>query len=379
MSAIAFRRPSLSGSSLAAVRRYWPELVWVAFCALNVGAIILVPSGETIPFHLIWVSLTLVYGLRAWSIRPTAITLGAVILLTGVALAWALVDTGAGFDEIAEVPLMAAMFVVVMLHVYRRQAALEEIQRLADRERRLIERERNLIHDASHELRTPITVARGHAELIRQTASGQAAADAEIILDELDRLSRIAERLLLLAAAEHSDFLNLAPVELERLVVETVNRWTPAAARRWHFECPPDVVLVGDGSRIATMLDALVENAVEHTEDGDTIAIIARSVDGMALIEVADSGVGIPTRHLDRIFDRFSRADEGRRRQNGGTGLGLAIVKAIVQAHGGSVAVQSEVGKGTTFSLLLPTVVHERSTKRRQEGSAASLPANRDP
>lgn len=336
------------------LRAHWLEVAWVAFTVANIAAIVIVPSAETVPFHFVWVSLTLVYGIRLWTLRTTSFVLFAVILTTGVTLYWALTHTGAGFDELAEVPLMAAMFVTVMWHVHRRQAALDEVKRLAEIEHRLLERERNLVRDASHELRTPITVARGHAELIRQSQQGQVAEDAAIILDELGHLSRIGDRLLILAAAEHPEFLRRSPIDFERLIVDTARRWSVTADRRWRVSAPVEGVLTADEERLQSTLDALIENAVKFTHDDDTIAIVGRHDGATAVIEVSDTGKGIPPDKLTRIFDRFSRLDEGRPRGNGGTGLGLAIVKAIVKAHGGSVAVKSELGKGTTFSLFIP-------------------------
>lgn len=365
MSATASAPSSERSRPAAFVRRYWLELAWILFSVANVAAIVLVPSAETVPFHFVWVSLTLVYGIRLWRLGTTSIFLAFVMLGTGAALAWALIDTEAGYDELAEVPLMAAMFVTVMWHVHRRQTALDEVKRLADIEHRLLERERNLVRDASHELRTPITVARGHAELIRQTERGQVAEDAGIILDELGHLSRISERLLILAAAEHPEFLRRSPVDLERLIVDTARRWSVTAPRQWRVNAPVEGVLEADEERLQATLDALIENAVKFTRDGDRIAIVGRSEGSTAVIEVSDTGNGIPPDQLARIFDRFSRVDEGRPRGTGGTGLGLAIVKAIVEAHGGSVTARSELGKGTTFTLRIPGF-------RRETASIAS-------
>lgn len=332
----------------------WPEILLVVFCAANVGAIVLEPAGEAVPFHFIWVGLTFVYGLRAWRLRSTVVTLGVAMLVTAAALGWAVVDAGAGLDEIAEVPLMAAMFVVVMMHVERRQAALTVVRRLAASERRLLERERNLVRNTSHELRTPITIARGHAELIRKTATGQAAEDAEVILDELNRLSQISERLLILAAAEHPRFLRRAPLDLERFITEAVKRWSVTARRRWRVSVTLDGVLNADEERLQSTLDALLENAVKFTVEGDEILVSARSEGTTAIIEVSDTGTGMQPEHLGQIFDRFARAGEAPQGRNRGTGLGLAIVKAVVEAHGGRVTVDSRPGEGTTFSLLLP-------------------------
>ena len=342
------------------VRAHWLEIAWVTFTLANLAAIVLVPSAETVPFHFVWVSLTLVYGIRLWRLGTTSAVLVFVMLGTGVSLALALHNTEAGWDELTEVPLMAAMFVTVMWHVHRRQKALEEVERLAEIERRVLERERNLVRDVSHELRTPITVARGHAELIHQTASGQVADDAGIILDELGRLSRIAERLLILAAAEHPEFLRRGPVDLERLIVDLARRWGATAARRWQVRAPIEGMLYADEERLQSSLDALIENAVKFTNEDDRIAIVGRSEGSTAVIEVSDTGDGIPPDQVGRIFDRFSRVDQGRPRGTGGTGLGLAIVKAIAEAHGGSIVVRSELGTGTTFTLRLPGFQPER-------------------
>jgi signal transduction histidine kinase len=356
MSVTAFR-PSPSPVprlTLAKLGVSWPEVAWAVFALANLGAMFLVELGETIPFHFVWVSFTLVYGIRLWRLRTTAILLAVVMIGTGVTLAWALVDTGAGWDEMAEVPLMAAMFAAVIWHVERRQAALDEVRRLAEIEHRLLESERNLVRDVSHELRTPITVARGHAELIRASASGQSEQDAEVILDELNRLSRISERLLLLAAAEHPEFLRLSSIDMERLIVDTAKRWSVAASRHWHVNVLAEGTLEGDEERLQTILDALIENAVKFTREDDAISIVGRNEGDIAVIEIVDTGEGIPSTQLNRVFDRFSRAEVGRRGP-GGTGLGLAIVKAIVEAHGGSVAVESEPGTGSMFTLSLPS------------------------
>jgi signal transduction histidine kinase len=241
------------------------------------------------------------------------------------------------------VPLMGAMFVAMVWHARRRQAALEEL-------RRATERERDFVRDASHELRTPITIARGHAELIRAGAVGdQLAADAEIVLDELSRLERVAERLLLLAVVEHPGFLRPSMIEVDALVLETERRWSASAPRDWRVRADAGGFVAADGERLSYALDALIENAVKFTSNGGAIAIRAWNAGDAAIIEVRDDGPGVAPEQSDRIFERFASARGG-----GGTGLGLPIVKAIVEAHGGSIALHSSLGAGASFRVRLP-------------------------
>ncbi|MGH3034495.1 MAG: sensor histidine kinase [Gaiellaceae bacterium] len=243
----------------------------------------------------------------------------------------------------------------------RRQGAAERAGRLAASTQEFVE-------NASHELRTPITIARGHAQLLRTTAVGrQAAADVEVVLEELERLSRISDRLLILAAAEQPSFLALAPVDLHTLVARSVDRWrVPATSRRWLVDLAVDGTLPADEERLGSAIDALLENAVKYTEEDAVICVSARAAGETAAIDVWDNGVGISPEELPRIFDRFYRGNGNGNGHgnghggngngagtNGGTGLGLAIVKAIVEAHGGTVAVKSDVGRGTRFSVRL--------------------------
>jgi two-component system OmpR family sensor kinase len=322
------------------------EVSWALFAAANVGTMFFVRSWEEIPFHVVWLSITVVYGFRVWSVGKTVLLVVVVMLVTGVAIGRAVIQGGAGLDELAEVPLLAGMFAAMAWHARRRHTALEELQHTTH--------ERDFIRDASHQLRTPITVARGHAELILEAHShSPVAGDVKVIAGELQRLSAISDRLLMLVAAEQPGFLDPRPVDIGSLVESTVTRWRPVASRRWHARVAGGGTLLVDRERIECALDALIENAVNATEDGDLIRVAA-SVEGHAtVIDVIDEGVGILPGDLPRVFERFSRGGYGEAGRNGGTGLGLPVVKAIAEAHGGSVTVWSEPSKGTTFRLRL--------------------------
>lgn len=332
----------------AVVTEHWPEIAWGLYAFANVVAIVMVvDGGETIPFHFIWLSLTIVYGYRIWGLRATLLTLAVVCVVGGGALAYNLAATDGHFDELAEVPMMAAMFLAMVWHAQRRQAAVEKLHRSAMRER-------DFARDASHQLRTPISLARGHAELIQLHSSDpQVTDDTNVILEELGRLGRISDRMLILAMADHRDFLAPAPVDLKRLIEETTRRWAAAEDREWEVRAPSDRTLVGDRDRIEAALDALIENAVKATEHGSRITVELRPNGRTTTVEVSDRGVGIPPEDLDRVFDRFWHASRSKPGAKKGTGLGLATVKAIAEAHGGFASAAPRREGGTSVRMVL--------------------------
>ena len=331
----------------------WIDVAWGAFAVLNLIAIFVFADWETVPFHFIWVSLTILYGFRVWRMKPTLVLLGVIIATTGTLLGIDISRGAQPLDEITEVPLMSAMFFAMVWHAQRRLAATEETQRVSDANLRLLERERRFIQNASHELRTPITIAIGHAELVqRGTDPTRMAADARVVIEELMRLRRLSDRLLLLAAAEDPDFLHVRPIEVEPLLVEALQRWSPTP-RQWRLGPTDEAVVDADADRLALAIDALLENAVKHTTPADWIELSVRR-DRQVEIRVADSGKGIASHDLDRIFERFGRSASSRQAGVDGVGLGLPIVKAIAEAHHGSLQVRSELGKGSEFSISLP-------------------------
>lgn len=349
------------GLRLARIARW--DILWAVFVALNLAAMRLLPEWQTVPFLAIWVSLTVAYAFRLWPLQPALLTTAVVTLATGGIIGAQVISGQQDADYLVLVPLVAVMFLVMVWHGRRRLAALEErlaaleeVQRVSRENLRLLEQQRLFLLDASHELGTPITVALGHAELIEQAATEQVADDARVVVSELGRLRKQAGRMLLLASAGDPGFLELAPLALDALLMDALERWgyTP---RRWRLGEVAEASVTGDRDRLAAALDALLENAIAHTGPDDQIELSVRVADGQAVFTVTDSGCGIPGDDLERIFDRFSRGHPSSRRASGGFGLGLPTVQAIAEAHRGSVRVRSTVGAGSTFELLVPATV----------------------
>jgi signal transduction histidine kinase len=343
------------------VRSFGADIAWVAFVALNLAAMRLFPQWQTVPFLAIWVSLTAIYGFRLWRLQPTILTMAAVTLATGGIIGVQVLRGQQDADYLAEVPLIALMFLVMVWHGRRRLAAMSEqlaamerVQEVSQENLRLLQQQHRFLQDASHELGTPITVALGHAELMERSVTDPATArDAKVVADELRRLRRVATRMLLLASAGTPDFLHAGPVEAATVVTGAMERWkhTP---RRWRLGEVTGASVLGDPDRLGLALDALIENAIAHTGTEDEIIVSARCRDGRVVLAVADTGCGIEPGDLSRIFQRFARAGQHRSREAGGFGLGLAIVQAVAEAHHGSARVLSTPGQGATFEIVLP-------------------------
>lgn len=329
------------------------DLAWGVLSVACLAAMIAVPDWETIPFHLIWISLTLLYGFRVWPLRKTAVVLGLVMATTGASITTDTFEGSQLWGELFEVPLMSAMFVAMVWHAQRRAAALRTVEALADERATLLEQEERLLHDVSHELRTPVTIARGHLELL-QRELGDSRPELSVAFDELARIDDIVERLLLLARAERPDSVTLTSVALVPFLEDVFMRWAEIAPRAWQLGEIADVTLEADEAWLRAALDALLENAVHYTDDYARIELSARRDGTDAVLAVSDSGQGIAPDALEVIFDRFGRSDTARTRREGGAGLGLAIVQAIARAHRGACTVRSVEGEGSVFELRLP-------------------------
>jgi len=354
----------------AVLRRHRLELAWVAFVAANYVAMSAWPNWQTVPFYLVWISLTLLYGLKVWPLRPTLIVLVAVMVLTGIPTATHAMGGADAAQKLAKVPLMAMLFLAVVWHARRRVEAVHVAESRAAQLRSMLDRQERFIHDASHELRTPLTIARGHLELLNEHPG--ASGELGIALDELSRIDAIVGRLLLLASAGQPDFLRTEEIDVEGFLEDVFMRWSEVAPRAWRLGPLTPGRLLVDPDRLRAALDALLENAMKYTEGHDAIELRARRAgSSQILIEVEDEGPGVQEDALARIFERFARADAARTRSAGGVGLGLAIVDAIAKAHGGRCTVQN-TGHGSIFALALPGVTPARAVQRLPELSPSS-------
>jgi signal transduction histidine kinase len=224
---------------------------------------------------------------------------------------------------------------------------------MMDRLEFAFESQRSFINDAGHELRTPITIIQGHLELMGDDPQEREETIA-LVMDELGRMSRLVDDLVLLAKTERVDFLRPEQVDAAAFTEEMYLKATALSSdRNWCLENNASGSMRVDRQRITEAMMNLAENAVQHTVSGNTIALGSALHNEKVLFWVKDTGEGIAPAEQQRIFERFARVAHTRRRSDG-SGLGLAIVKAIAEAHGGHVLLQSQPGTGSTFKLVIP-------------------------
>jgi two-component system phosphate regulon sensor histidine kinase PhoR len=222
---------------------------------------------------------------------------------------------------------------------------------------------REFVANVSHELRTPLTSIQGYVETLIEDPNPKPETTREflgVILKNATRMNRLTEDLLALASVESPDYkLSLQPARASVLVkdaIESLGGIVVDSGVKLQSAGAPDSVVMADPDAMNQVFGNLIENALKYAKDGKRIRVGARPLDGEIQFTVQDFGPGIASEHLDRIFERFYRVDKARSRESGGTGLGLAIVKHIVQAQGGRIWAQSELGKGTSFHFTLPMV-----------------------
>ena len=230
---------------------------------------------------------------------------------------------------------------------------VQTVNRMLDRVEAAVSAQRRFSDDAGHELRTPITIVRGHLEVLDPTDPDDVISTVALVDDELERMNRMVSELLLLARAEHPAFLHPTLVDVGALTRTAFKKLAGLGDRDFTLQAVAETSAVLDPARITQALVALADNACRYTADGDWIGVGSARENGWLKFWVADSGPGISAADRTRIFERFSRGGDGARRSDG-AGLGLAIVQAIAVAHGGKVLLDSVPGSGATFTVLFP-------------------------
>ncbi len=243
----------------------------------------------------------------------------------------------------------------------------DELARLArtlnatfDRLQEAFDRQTRFTADASHELRTPLSIVAGNVELaLKRPRTVEEYRESLVEIQEAtQRMQSIVEGLLTLARADAQSVpFARNPVPLGALCEEVVRLHRTVAEQRevsLVVEAPAEVVVPGDADRLRDLVSNLVTNAIRYNQKGGRVAVRVAREDGRALLSVEDTGIGIPAEDLPHVFERFYRVDKARSSEAGGSGLGLAIAKWIVDAHAGTITVESIPGKGTRFDVRLP-------------------------
>jgi signal transduction histidine kinase len=285
---------------------------------------------------------------------------GLAVLAVTTALAWSL--AGRVLRPARELTRTARRITESDLSARIPVEGHDELAELGDTFNEMVERlergfrsQRRYLDDVAHELRTPITIARGHLEMLGDDPDEQGET-VEIITEELDRMSRYVTDLLVLAKAEQPDFLELRPVDLGDLAIDLSHRVTALAPRHWVLdEAPPAgmIAVLADPVRLGQAMLNLAANATQHTSEGAEIGLGISVVGNRIRMWVRDTGPGVDPAVAGSLFDRHARSANSRSKRPEGSGIGLSIVDAIARAHGGSVDVESR-SRGATFTITIP-------------------------
>ncbi|MBM7094284.1 HAMP domain-containing histidine kinase [Bacillus sp. H-16] len=217
------------------------------------------------------------------------------------------------------------------------------------------DKQKQFVSDASHELKTPLTVICSYARLLKRWGMERPEVLEEAVnaIDsESRRMKEMTNQMLALASGETEETLQVMNVDLCRLTSEIAKKLGTAYQRQVDVQCSEEAVINGDEGKLNQLLFILIDNGLKYSEEGLTVNV--KKVDGSQHVEVRDFGIGIPEEDLHSVFERFFRVDKARTRKTGGTGLGLSIAMAIAKSHKGTIKVESEEGKGSVFTLILP-------------------------
>jgi two-component system OmpR family sensor kinase len=333
---------------------------------------LMLPGEETIPYHLGWAGFALAFALGSWSRRQLVTALAWYTLATGVVLERSWLLGHISWDETTEIPLMFLLALLMVWNVLRRQAALAQVTRLAERDVQASRDREQLMQLTSHELRTPLTIARGYIELLQTRAmEPENQQDLCVVADELERLSRVSDRLIRMIGLQDNATSEI--VDIDHVMAQSIERWRVVTDRYWVLEAHAGNAL-GSPERLRTCIDTLVENAIRYTSVGDTIRLVgSRRLQHIAM-SVLDSGIGLTDQQILDInahelsplpgttagtdtmagTGTMARTSVATVDHLAGTGLGLSIVREIAHARGGALHASRAPEGGAALTLTLP-------------------------
>jgi two-component system phosphate regulon sensor histidine kinase PhoR len=249
---------------------------------------------------------------------------------------------------------------------------------------RLTRMRRDFVTNLSHEIKTPLAIIRGAAETLEEAGPGDAVAAGRFvrrIVEQIYRMEDLLKDLLTLSRLESPEASrHRLPCDLAAISHRAIELLAPLAGRAQvtlRAEIEPVPTLAGDGKALERLVLNLVVNAIQYNREGGHVTLRLHPRANSIVLEVEDDGVGIPAADVPRIFERFYRVDKGRGRAEGGSGLGLAIVKHVVQAHGGTLEVKTEIDRGSMFSVVLPVAPPERENGDADEARTDVDPVRR--
>lgn len=312
------------------------------------------PGVETVSYHVGWITLVVMHGVRPWTLGWAVVVMSAYAVVTGAIMLSRAVAGVIPYEECAEIPLMCVLVLLMVWHVNQRQDALATLAAARAHEQSQAERREQTVRLVSHEIRTTLTVAGGHVELAMIGPVGDVVrGDLEIAWDELMRLDRASQRLLRMIGVQESQ----APVDIDidDLMKDTMSRWANVAPpRSWELDSSVGVLRCTP-ARLRACLDTLIENALRHTHEGDVVRLVAQRSDGYAAVGVADSGPGLPEALTASLnLEGLSPPNDPDSTR---TGLGLGIVREVAHEWGGRILAGRSAEGGALMMLIFPIAV----------------------
>lgn len=325
---------------------------WLLLATCCIVAMWMFRGDETIPYHIAWAGFALAYGSTPWSGRRSVIGLTVFTIVTGGILLIRVAQGSLAWQETAEIPLMSLLMVLLVWNIQQRQTALSAVSALASLDRVRASQREYLTRLTSHEMRTPLTIARGYTEVLHRTEPDPSRQrDLEVVMDELDRLARVGDRMIRMIHLQGSQIIER--VDVDRTLYETAERWATIADRSWVVDST-----AGHGSfapeRLRACLDTIIENAIRYTRPGDTIRLVGTRSRDYVGVGVADSGPGFSPAQLTHL-NQHGSLDPTHSDPLTQTGLGLGLVSSYALARGGRAVFAVAPEGGALVVLQVPS------------------------